>query len=310
MLVTNAVTKFAENAAAGISMEAPSPDYSSALFTVVGSDDDRSVYTFRASTPYLCGVVMEEIANLDARLQATFCQRALTLLQIRGTWGYMFEKYFHVWVNSVDRNAKGLVCTARSKEASKSSNNAPASSTKTPSLYKRPKLESRLETLKSVGRRNVYISGVSNLKNVNKWPIPFCWLPSSPTTASFNAVICTDDHIITIHLTVASDHRMSEKGFLDLDKHLPDNFKQSRTWSHVFVIDCELHAIWLRRPDRDIATERNISIYSVVLNVPECQFSFNDVKNTLKPGTSHYADLWHLPRGYQDEPEPVAMEED
>jgi len=78
------------------------------------------------------------------------------------------------------------------------------------------------------------INGDSNFADVKD--TPFGWLPASRVFPSFDAVICTDKYIITIQLTVSSEHSMSPEG-----------------WCHVFVTDCERNPTLLREQKRPFA---------------------------------------------------------
>jgi len=62
--VSSVATKFAQDPTA-ITMQASSQDFSHVLFTITPNDGDRSVYNLRVITPYLCGLVMEKVAELD-----------------------------------------------------------------------------------------------------------------------------------------------------------------------------------------------------------------------------------------------------
>ena len=255
-------------------MKAISQESFHVLFTVTPSDVTRSTYSTRVTNPYLCGLVMKEITDLDATAQASFYQKTSTIPAFKGTWGYMFERYFLVWLNSTEQGNK-LKCTAKSpkRKRGEQSNNDPEDL-----------------SLQPLGPKKPIASGISKLGQVKDSDTPFGWLPSSLTFPSFDAVICTRDRIITIQLTVSSSHSMDDDGFMQLKDNLPANFQNKRTWCHVFLTDREENAISLRKPYREVATERNISIYSAVLNVPACNFSSEDVERTF---TSYVC--WYKP---------------
>jgi hypothetical protein len=90
-----------------------SQDVSHTLFTVTPNDDNRLDFTLRVSTPYLCGLVVQEMVRLDAAARASFHHKASTLPHFRGTWGYMFEIYFLAWLYSATPGDV-LPCTAKS----------------------------------------------------------------------------------------------------------------------------------------------------------------------------------------------------
>ena len=94
--VTRVAREFAQ-APATITMRGSPQEFSDVLFTVTPIyNDNRSVYTSRITSPYLLGLVMEEVAQLNAAAQVSFYHQTSTLPQFRETWGYMLETYFLV----------------------------------------------------------------------------------------------------------------------------------------------------------------------------------------------------------------------
>ena len=252
-----------------INMQAISQESSHVLFTVTSNDVSRSSFSLRVTNPYLCGLVMKEITLLNETAQASFYQKTSTLPAFKGTWGYMFEKYFLVWLHST-KQGNELECTAKSpkRKRGEQSNSDP---------------EPKELSLQPVGPNKLIKGEISKFGKVKDSDTPFGWLPSSLTFPSFDAVICTHDRIITIQLTVSHSHSMDDDGFKQLKKNLPANFQKKRTWCHVFVTDREGNANSLLKQYHDVAAERNISIYSVVLDVPACKFSSEDVERTFTP---------------------------
>jgi hypothetical protein len=264
--VTSAASRFVRDPAT-ITMAASSQQFFYALFTITPiHDDDRSDYTSKVTNRYICGLVMEEIASLDMAAQVSFYRRASTLPQFEGTWGYMFESYFLVWLCSAER-ADELSCIAKSTMSAK------------------PSRSSKELCLKPLERKKVIVvNEVSYFKEARARDTPFGWLPVSQILPSLDAVICTDNNIITIQLAISSaEHTMIDDGFKLLEHNLPSRFKRTRTWVHVFVTDREETAISLRNQSHEVATQRNILIYSMVLDIPACKFSPADVKHTFTP---------------------------
>ncbi|KAF8503641.1 hypothetical protein F5888DRAFT_1631557 [Russula emetica] len=91
---TSAAKKFARDPAV-VTMEASSQDDSHVLFTVTPIED-RSDSTLRVTTPYLCGLVVREIAIFDAAEQVSFYHRASDLPQFRGITT-MYRKEYNPW---------------------------------------------------------------------------------------------------------------------------------------------------------------------------------------------------------------------
>ena len=276
---TDVAFKFARDPAA-IDIQALSQE--SFLFTLT-PNDDRSVYTPRAS-PYFCSLIMKEIAKLDTAAQVSFYRQASNLLGFEETWEYMFKTYFLVWLCSTEQDA--LSCTATSAKPSTLSKRSTSTTDDQAELR-----------LKPLGLEKVFtISGDSNFQKARDSDTPFGWLPASRFDSrilfSFDAIICTDKNIITIQLTVSSEHAMKPDCFERLKQYLPATFERTRTWCHVFVTDCNANAILLRKRNHRVAVEQNISIYSAVLDVPACKFSPEDVEHIFRPSVCWYKPLY------------------
>ena len=269
---TRAAKMFAQNPSA-FTMETQSQDISHVLFTV-SPNDVRSTYTLRVATPYLRGLVTEEIAKFDAADHVSFYHHTSSLPAFKGTLGYLFEKYFLAWLCSGKRG-NVLSCVTKPLRSvrckSKTSNVAADDQTKL-----------RLQPL---GRDRLIVSnGDSCFANAKDSNTPFGWVPaSSRTFPSFDAVICTSRNIITIQVTVSSEHTMEPDGFDRLKRHLPARFQSSKSWCHVFITDCADNADSLRKQNHQVAKEMNISIYSAVLDVSACSIRSEDLRRAFRP---------------------------
>jgi len=252
--------QFAQDPAA-IHMQASSQD-SHVLFTVT-PNADRSFYTLNVTTPYLRGLVLQEIAKRDVTEQVSFYHRASSLSQFRGTLGYLLEKYFIAWLYSGER-AKALLCASK-----------PAMSAKSKGL------ESAMTiSLQPPPRNKLTVSdGVTGFAKVKESDTPFAWVPASRSFPTFDAVICSDEHIFTIQVTTSHTHSMKLDGFTQLKQNLPDTFQEKRVFCHVLVTDCPKKADALRKQHRKLAAENNILIYSAVLEVSTGNFSSEGLKH-------------------------------
>jgi hypothetical protein len=202
----------------------------------------------RVTTSYLSGLVMGEMANIDAADQVSFYRRASNLLQFEETLGYMFEEY--VWLYSAKR-ADVLPCTAKSSRSKPSVESSGS---------KRLKPNVELSSLQPLGRKKLtVINRDSDFANAKESSTPFGWLPASRMFPSFDVVMCTDDFIITIQLTVSSTDSMKPDDFIRLKQNLPVRFEKARTWCHVFVTDSFKKATLLRRQHHDFANKEDIS---------------------------------------------------
>ena len=149
--------------------------------------------------------------------------------------------------------------------------------------------EQKLPYLQPVGYENVIVhggeAGKDGYKSANRRQISFAWIPASRSDASFDAVMCTQNDIITIQVTVAATHSVKATGFERLKKYLPKKFKESRRWSHVFVTDHDDTAAKLRRKNYTVADETGISIniYTAVLDISLIQYDPEVLKRAKVP---------------------------
>jgi hypothetical protein len=239
--------KFAEHPTA-ITMEAnPEVDYH-LLFTTLPDGPKRELPTLRVATQYLHNTIVKAIASIDAAKQASFYSKASNHPFFRGAFGYVFEKYFYVWLSSSSDNE--LLCTAAT----------PVAHGQVEQLHLRP-----------VGLEKVIVhggeSGGRGYKAANKHQTPFGWIPASRSDATFDAVICTSTHIFTIQVIVAAKHSVNAEGFEKLQKYLPKRFRKARSWCHVFVTNHPDTAAKLRGKTYTVADEMDISIHTAVLDI-------------------------------------------
>ena len=244
--------KFAEHPTA-ITMEANSEVDSHLLFTTLPDGPNRELPTLRVATRYLHDYIVKAIASIDAAKQASFYTKASNHPFFRGAFGYVFEKYFYVWLSSSSDNE--LLCTAATSTAHE---------------------QAEQLRLRPVGLDKVIVhggeSGERGYKAANKHQTPFGWVPASRSDATFDAVICTTTHIITIQVTVAAKHSVDAEGFEKLKKYLPKRFQKARSWCHVFVTNHPDTAAELRGKTYTVADEMNISIYTAVLDISLFKF--------------------------------------
>ena len=214
---SNAAKKFAKNPAS-LTMEVSSEADSHLLFTTLRSGPERDIYTSRVATQYLYGLIAQEIARMDAANQVSFYTQASGHPYIRSAFGYVFVKYFYVWLSS--KSNRELLCTAAEPRYT---------------AYER----AESIRLRQVGWDKVIIhhgdAGQKGYKAANQYQTPFCWIPASRSETTFDAVICNEKEIITIQVTVARKHSVKAGGFNNLEKYLPPGFKANRHWRHVFI---------------------------------------------------------------------------
>ena len=204
------------------------------------------------------GLVADQIAQLDAAEQVSFYVRTSKHIWFKGTLGYIFEKFVYAWLHS-NPDGSRLLCTAA---------NAPDSE----NLYLRPP-----------GSRKVMTLSDTALKQAKKFGIPFGLIPYSQSFPSLDAIVCTEDHIITIQATVASTHSTKEQGFLMVKNNLPVRFRRNREWCHLFITDLADTADALRRTHSEVLDNMGIRIYTAVLDVAALNFTREELNDSGKP---------------------------
>jgi len=112
-----------------------------------------------------------------------------------------------------------------------------------------------------------WITGSSFLKNASRFKIPFGWLPITKAFSPIDAIICTDQHIVTIQTSVSAIQCVRLEVLKDIKENFPQAFQAKRTWCHVIVTDDGDRAKNLQIQGLKALTENNVSIYSTVLNI-------------------------------------------
>ncbi|KAI9433100.1 hypothetical protein BJY52DRAFT_842799 [Lactarius psammicola] len=118
---------------------------------------------------------------------------------------------------------------------------------------------------------------------------PLCLLPTSKNFPFADAVVITNECIITIQVTVSHWHTANESGFTYIKNLLPSFLKRNK-WRHVFITDNDDKAVSLRNQTLSGVPEDAV-VYSGVFDIGrsgvtrEDMEAYNDERN--KPPTSH-----------------------
>ena len=309
--VENAAKKFAENPRA-ITMEAESDEGSHWLFVSLPDNPERDRPVLRVGTPYLREFVVQAIANIDAAKQVSFYTETSSHPYFRSAFGYIFEKFFYLWLYSDPDNE--ILCKAWPSSAPAE----PAMSTRSKETKSKTPEPVELSHLQPVGADRVFVyGGETNFDSVNKQriPPPHGWIPASRSASTFDAVICTSTHIITIQATIAAKHTVNPEGFDRLMKNLPDGFHKKRSWCHVFVTDRDDVAAKLGRKHYVLPSKMKILIHTAVLDISLFQYHPKLLKRAI-PSVSrrqllynHSGTYWSHQRE-SDEVDAVGMDID
>ena len=176
---------------------------------------------------------MEAIIRIDAAKQVSFYTEASGHPYFRSASGHVFEKFFYLWLSSDPDNE--ISCTAWPGSAQ------PTGTTRSSNAKSTDRDPVELRRLRPVGLGKAIVlggeAGATGYKSANEHQTPLGWIPASRSDATFDAIICTDTHIITIQVIIAAKYDLKEKGFESLIKNLPSEFQKDRSWCHVFVTD-------------------------------------------------------------------------
>lgn len=123
------------------------------------------------------------------------------------------------------------------------------------------------------------ITKFSSLRRANDLQAPFGWLPILQSFAFADAIVCTDKYIVTIKVTVSSTVKIDRIGLNRVKNNLPNGFQANRKWIHVFVTDDEDKAIRLRIRRINSLAEKDISLYSAVLDIHQVDLSTEDLRH-------------------------------
>jgi hypothetical protein len=114
--------------------------------------------------------------------------------------------------------------------------------------------------------RMEYFAKEKYLKNVDQLNLPKCLVLVSPAFPTLDAIVVTANFIITVQVTVSSQHSVKIGGFKKVYENLPAAVKNNRTKCHVFVTDSEDNAKSLRKKR---PVPRDISVYSTCVNIDQ-----------------------------------------
>ena len=81
-----------------------------------------------------------------------------------------------------------------------------------------------------------------------------------------------------------------------MKKNLPSQFQANRKWVHIFVIDDEDKAIRLRIREFKGLAEKDISVYSAVLDTHQVHLSMEDLRRAEEARVSSHLVIRHFAR--------------
>ncbi|KAI9456403.1 hypothetical protein BJY52DRAFT_564652 [Lactarius psammicola] len=106
---------------------------------------------------------------------------------------------------------------------------------------------------------------------------PLCLLPISKTFPTADAIVITDEFVITIQVTISDRHTVNESGFTLIKDLLPDPLKRDN-WRHVFITDDDKRAVSLRNQTLCELPEDTI-VYSGVFDIGQLGVTHEDMES-------------------------------
>ncbi|KAH9000664.1 hypothetical protein EDB86DRAFT_3075130 [Lactarius hatsudake] len=194
-------------------------------------------------------IISYAAADASARRRIQFYHAISKQPEFRVSAGIMFESFFLSWLSSEPRpNMEPLRCY--------------------PAVTGWPDLQ--IPACRE--KQTKVFSSLDALKKVKKKALPLCLLPVSRTLPAVDAIVLTDQFIITVQVTLAYRHSVKKDGFTQIEESIPAWIMNGCKWRHTFITDDEATAVALRRQTfSDLP--KNIRIYSGVFNVGQSGIS-------------------------------------
>ena len=117
-------------------------------------------------------------------------------------------------------------------------------------------------------KQTTYFRDLDALNKIKVDTFPFCLLPRYPSTHPVDAIILTDQFIITIQVTISHTpgHSARQGGFTAITDSLPTYIRDGRNWCHVFITDEEWKVQRLRGQNLSSLWD-DIHVYSGVYDI-------------------------------------------
>ncbi|KAH9051098.1 hypothetical protein EDB87DRAFT_1836808 [Lactarius vividus] len=238
----------AVNNAADAFVERPPPrtnfnaiQVSHVLFSVrpeVEEKGGRTVPVAEMATEHIKSIISCAAAGAEAHKRIEFYRIISTQAAFKGSAGDMFEGFVLSWLYA-GSNVEPLRCSATGQ----------------------PQLE-----IPACGEEKTTFFGGKNSLGKVKWDkLPLCLLPTVRNFPTANAIVVTEEFIITIQATVSYKHKVKNEGFKKINELLSPHVKRKK-WCHVFVMDGDRMAASLL--NQDLANiPKHVVIYSAVFDI-------------------------------------------
>ncbi|KAH9062572.1 hypothetical protein EDB83DRAFT_842201 [Lactarius deliciosus] len=224
---------------------------SNPLFSIRARETDRSVPVARVATGHIDEVILKAAVNANAynnRLE--FYDSPRLDKSFRSTAEHIQKSYLFAELSNLPDSMPTFWAPCRG-----TASEAPV-----------------LEIPVCPKHRSITLTDLSSMRDMEtpRLRTPFCLLIEPLTDAAVDAIVCSDDAIITFQVIVSHPHDTSLGGFEHIRSQLPALFTggEARRWCHVFVATDTKDEEALRDDLKEVPqADLNVTIYTIRFEV-------------------------------------------
>ncbi|KAH9025050.1 hypothetical protein EDB84DRAFT_1440509 [Lactarius hengduanensis] len=165
-------------------------------------------------TDHIAQIVAHAYAKHDNAVRLSFYKAMSGHMWFAASAGYLLENYMLLWFSDA-LAAHSLHCT----------------------LAKAGSAELKIPVC---GKNQKFFSSVAGLKGANSLkPHPYCLIPVSQRFTTADAIVLTDEFVITVQVTVSSTHDAKEAGFDSIYSNFPRQVDSHLTLERLKELDLE-----------------------------------------------------------------------
>ncbi|KAH8982417.1 hypothetical protein EDB92DRAFT_124508 [Lactarius akahatsu] len=210
------------------------------LFVIRPAADSRQVAAVEFGTNYLRRAVAHAYANHDHATRRSFYSKIRRDPRFSLPAGQIYEIHVLLWFRHA-RNTEFLTCTSNATGL--------------------PQLK-----LPACPRNLKFFSKPQELDKIYEPGRPVCWVPTSETLPALGAVVLTNHSVITVQISITSNHDAKNLGFEDIYRNLPPHLK-TKPRCHVFITDSEFNAESLQ--EQNLTVPGGTQVFAAIADVEE-----------------------------------------
>jgi hypothetical protein len=238
------------------------PEDSDLLLSVLPenfSQEGRQVVTVQIASNYINDLILNAIIKAETSEQIAFFRALSSHPWFKAPASHILKAFVLTWL-SAHPASTSIPCTATSAEAL------------------------TLEIPVCPKDRAIPLTALMLLRDINKHPLPFCFLPTSGTFPgpTIDAIVVNEKLFITVQVTVSSRDCADSGTFQTIWRNLPRVIGRTYKWCHVFVTSDHETAEQLRNQSMANTPGIDIFYYSAVFEVERldliCQHLYEVVR--------------------------------